>query len=528
MAASVALPVVPATATELGPVPAASPFVAGPCPPEVFDPAADVTCGSLAVPENRAHPDGRTITVAAAVVHAPSESPRPDPIVFVDGGPSFGAISPYAMGAYFADAEFVEDRDVILVDTRGTGLAEPRLGCPEFDEARVSGFYSKPFVDSSWNNDMRGAIAACRDRLTSDGVELQAYNSAESAADLDDLRRALGYDQWNVVAFSADGVLALTYMRLYPDGIRSAVIDSGQSNQHQPGLDDFRGGTAQLEQIFAGCAANAACDATYPNIRTLFYDLVHRLQAHPVPVSMPSFEPRPVTLRVDGVFFYLDALWGIFPGDRFEPEHIHHLLSEIWRSAHGELRDVYRERFGTGPATSDANDFVAEGKTMSYVCRDLVGFITPADLEQAALDVPELAPLILSPDFDLPVGPAGCEVWGVGTADPAQHQPVSSAVPTLVLAGEYDHAVPPSISRQIPPTLPNSFFYEFPAGAHGQLAFYNNASDCARSITAQFLAAPDQEPDSTCIASVVPLDFTPPPQPAETAGQRRRQSRAGR
>ena len=46
--------------------------------------------------------------------------------------------------------------------------------------------------------------------------------------------------------------------------------------------------------------------------------------------------------------FYLAALWGIFPGNGFVPESIRPLLSEIWRSAHGELTEVYRERLGTG------------------------------------------------------------------------------------------------------------------------------------------------------------------------------------
>lgn len=248
-------------------------------------------------------------------------------------------------------------------------------------------------------------------------------------------------------------------------------------------------------------------------------------------VAIPSFDPQPVKLRVDGVWFYYDALYGIFPGDRFEPEHIHDLLDEIWRAAHGDLATVMRERFGTGPLTDDSDNFLARGKTTSYVCHDVVGFITRADLEQAARDVPELAPEFLDSNFYLPDGPAGCRIWDVGVADRAQHRPVSSDIPTLVLAGEYDGGggVPPLITRQIPPTLPNSFFYEFPAGAHGQLADYNNASPCARSIAVQFLGAPARRPDSRCIASVAPLDFTPPSaarstacRPSSPAGSRRR------
>ena len=121
--------------------------------------------------------------------------------------------------------------------------------------------------------------------------------------------------------------------------------------------------------------------------------------------------------------------------------------------------------------------------------------------------------MFLDPDYDLPdqwhVVSRGLPAWKVGVANPVQHQPVRSAIPTLVLAGEYDSGVPPLIVRQIPPTLRRSFFYEFPAAPHIQLANSNPVSACARSIADQFLNAPTRRPDSSCIRSLAPFDFTP-------------------
>jgi len=486
------------------------------CPPDVFPAGTRVDCGFVVVPEDRAHPNRRTIQVAAALVHAPGAQPKADPIVFLDGGPSFGAIHPFALDSYFAGAPFAQDHDIVLVDTRGTGYSVPNLACPEVDDAYVGAFYSKPNVNSQALPIVGGAISACHDRLAASGIDLAAYNSAESAADLDVLRQALGYRRWDLFALSADGVLGLTYMRLFPDGIRSAVIDSGQSTQYLPGLDYWRGFTEQLEAIFTGCAANAGCNAAYPHLRDVFYDLVRRLQAHPVTVSIPDFQPNPVSIRVNGAAFYLDALHEIFPGNEFAPDSIHGLMSEIWRSAHGEMVAVYRERLGTGPATNDhANDFMPLGKTMSYVCHDGTNFITRADLRRAARDIPALASIFLDPHYDFsngdadPTSPAGCSLWHVGVAAPIQHDPVTSSIPTLVLAGEYDGGVPAYIVRQIPPTLRNSFFYDFPAAAHLQLASYNVDSACARSIATEFLANPFARPDGSCITSLAPFDFTP-------------------
>lgn len=482
-----------------------------PCPPDEFPPEADITCGTITVPEKRLRPDGRTITVAAAVVHASSPHPKPDPIVFLPGGPSFGGVSGFSSEVYFGGASFVEDRDVILVDTRGTGLSEPRLGCPEFDDAGTASAYSQPYVDADRDDLFHEAVAACRDRLTDEGIDLSAYTSAESAADLHDLRQALGVRTWNLVTASADGILGRTYMRLFPGDIRSAVLDSTQSPTMLGAVDYARGNKEVLERVFAGCRSNAACDAKYPDIRALFLEQVAELQRHPLLVTNNDFEPQPVTFRV-GVWAYRDAVYNIFPGNLFEPERVHDLLDEIWRSTHGELADVIREREGSGPIENDTDSFLAEGKTMSYWCHDVVAFVTDHDLRKGARDVPPFAPDILDPDYDLPFGRSGCAIWGVGRAEREQHNPPSSRIPTLVLAGEFDSGggVPPLITRQLLPKLPKSYYFELPASPHLQLASYNTASDCARGITTQFLDAPQRRPDAACIGQLARFDFTPP------------------
>lgn len=486
------------------------------CPADTFPPTSHVDCGFVRVPENRAHPNGRTITVAAAVIRTQSPDPRPDPVVFLDGGPSFGAIDSFAPSFYFDDAAYIGDRDVILVDTRGTGLSKPRLGCPELDRAEVRAFYAGPSINSRVGPIYRRAIAHCRDRLAGNGIDLAAYNSEESAADLEALRAALGIHRWNLLAWSADGTLALTYMRLYPQALRSAVIDSGMSTQMLWGLDYDRGLAEELDSVFAQCAADAACNSRYPGLRHAFFRMVRRLQSRPVTITFPRFKPQPVKLVLDGVGLYADALFNIFPGNKFAPNAIPDLLNELWRKTHGELVQVYREDFGTGPVeNSHANDAFAQGKSMSYICHDQINFITGTDLKQAAADIPPYAPRYLNPGYDLAEGfnsflsPAGCRVWHVGRASEAQYEPVSSQIPTLVLAGEFDGGVPPYIVRQVDVGLSRSYYYEFPGGAHGQLASFNNDSDCARTIAGQFLANPALAPDSSCIADIPPLDFSP-------------------
>lgn len=491
-------------------------FQAMPCPAHTFAARLEVRCGFIQVPENRADPHSRMITVAAAVVPSRAAHRRTDPIVFLNGGPSFGAISSFATQAYFAGAAFTKDRDVILVDTRGTGLATPRLGCPELDQAEVLAFYDPPTINSEARSVYSKAIAHCRNRLTAQGIDLAAYNSAESAADLDDLRQALGVPRWNLIAASADGLLGLTYMRLFPAGIRSAIIDSGQSTQMLLGLDYDRGLAEELDAVFAGCEANAACKATYPGLRHAFFETVRQLQQHPVTITFPDFLPHPVALRLDGGGLFADAIYSIFPGNKFAPNDIPNLIERLWRESHGELVEVYREGFGAGPVTnSHLNNDLAQGKTLSYQCHDSADFLTRADLEDAAKDLRPFASRYLSPDYDLglgftgPVSPIGCAIWDVGRADPAQHAAVHSAIPSLVLAGQFDGGVPPYIVRQTAVGLSRSHYIEFPASSHLQLSFPTSSSDCARLIADQFLAHPTASLDTSCVASLPPLDFTP-------------------
>jgi pimeloyl-ACP methyl ester carboxylesterase len=492
-------------------------FVLVACPDGVFPADADVDCGFVRVPENRAHPERGRIKVAAAVVHTSSEHPSPDPIVFLDGGPSFGAMSPFALDFYFAGADFAADRDIILVDTRGTGFSTPRLGCPELDRARVESFYAGRFINGRALPIFQRALQRCRDRLTMAGVDVAAYNTAESAADLEALRTALGVRRWNLVAISADGVLGLTYMRMFPAGVRSAIIDSGISTQMLWGLDYDRGLVEELERIFAGCRANAACNATYPGIRHAFYALVERLNARPKTIAFPDFRPEPVRLRLDGAAAYADALFSIFPGDRDFPETIHSLLDRIWRETHGELVAIHRDDIGTGPVTNEhVDNFFAQGKSLSYLCHDQIAFVTRGDMQRAARDLPPFAPRYLARGYDMadgfsyPFSPAGCDVWDVGRAKRVQFKPVSSDIPTLVLAGEYDTGVPPYVVRQIPPTLAQATYVEIPASGHLQLASYNVGSDCARAIADDFLDRPWRTPDQSCVDSLPEFDFTPP------------------
>lgn len=514
--AALTVPTLPTGSGPAAAVGAAPPvFHPMPCPDGAFPADRDVDCGYIVVPEDRHEPDGRTIRVAAAVVHATVPDPA-EPIVFVDGGPSFGAISDFALGAYFADWPEADEHDLVLVDTRGTGTSRPRLGCRELDRANVRAFYAGRFVNDDAPRITGHALDRCWQRFTDRGIDLSAYSSQQSASDLEALRHALGYDQWNLLAVSADGTLGLTYQRLYPEGIRSVILDSAMASNADWGIDYLVGAVRVLNRVFAGCRADDACRAAYPHLRRRFEARARQLNDHPVLVRLPHMQPEPVNLLIDGAGLYSDALSFVYPGDLFTPS----LMSDVYDYAQtmidGDLERFYRRLLGTGPIENDhRNDFLPDGKTMSYVCRDYIRFITHDDRVAAAEAAPAFAERFLRRGFDLaagyndPVSPAGCRHWRNGRAGPLQHELVESDIPTLVFANTFDLGVPPRMVRPMLPGLSRSTYVELPAGFHLSLAFYTNGSDCAREVATAFLDAPDLEPDTSCVADLPGVDFSP-------------------
>lgn len=480
-------------------------------------------CGFLVVPENR-RDDGegsfprsrKEIRIAVAIARAPSGSPFPDPIVYLTGGPSAAAITRGSV-FYLSTLFFTSNRDLILVDQRGTGLSQPRLGCPEFDTLATVVFPNTParavYLD---------AVRQCRDRLRGDGVDLDAYNSAENAADMDDLRVTLGYDQWNVLGLSNGGLATLTLMRLYPDGIRSVVLDSPSSNDNLQIVNRWQASNRLLDKVFGACASEPVCNGKFANLQSVFHGLINWLQQNPVDVRIPNPTGGPsLFAHVTG-----DVLLSGTAGLIFDPAALPSLPATIYFAAFGGLAQVVR---AATRAPAPLSGVFAYGKTLSTLCSDVIPFETQDDLSDAALAIPVFGNLILDPDALEPINRQACAIWSVSRAAAVQHQPVHSRIPTLILSGEYDGVVSPDEGARIanalryaPPNrerhfideappderernthgLPRALFYQVPGAGHIVLN-----GTCASAIASQFLNNPELDPNTSCLETLPKIVF---------------------
>ena len=190
------------------PAPTTSPTVAAtsaaPAPPAHFDTAVcpftlptfyvqgkNADCGFVTVPERHNKPDGRTIRLAVVRFRSLSATPDPVPMIYLSGGP--GGTNQGLIASF--DRAFtgvIGTRDVVVFDPRGVGMSQPALECPEViaqqfqDDTQVLG--ASDIADHAVASAVR-----CRDRLVGLGIDLAAYTSVQSAADVDAIRVALGY-----------------------------------------------------------------------------------------------------------------------------------------------------------------------------------------------------------------------------------------------------------------------------------------------------------------------------------------------
>jgi pimeloyl-ACP methyl ester carboxylesterase len=216
------------TTATAAPVQRAEPrFESSACPAGVpTDPV--ITCGYLTVPEDRAKPKGRTIRLFVTKLASLSPTPAPDPVLLLTGGPGDTPDLEDNLGNPVR-----ETRDLYVLDQRGGGRSEPSLACPEVNSADVTAF-GLGSNDASVEGLYVDAARACRKRLTSQGIRPSAYNTAANAADVADLRTALGIKDWNLAGGSYGTRLALVVLRDHPTGVRSVAL----GGVYPPQVDD--------------------------------------------------------------------------------------------------------------------------------------------------------------------------------------------------------------------------------------------------------------------------------------------------
>jgi pimeloyl-ACP methyl ester carboxylesterase len=464
-------------------------FEPTPCP---FTPAADqveghsLSCGFVLVPENRARPEGNWLRLAVAVFKSRTVVTRPS-LIFLGGGPGTFVLErfgPWVSGARARD--LTADRDFVMFDQRGVGFSQPSLYCQELVDLKYQTIGSHPTREQE-TEDQVAAAFACRDRLVASGIELAAYNTAANAADVNDIRVALGYDRVDVWGLSYGTRLALAVAQDFPEAVHSLVLDSALPPSVNQVVDRVANAERAFQVLFDGCAADVACASAYPDLETVFYDLVAQLNT--TPARYLAQHPR--TGVVHNVVLTGDRLVRTLVDALDDASLIPFVPLVAVSIQHGDFTLMSQ-------ATSllTFNDNRSAGMFYSVNCADEVSRTSAPQVFAARRTVRAEIAEALSEDARLRI----CAGWGAAQPRSSATRPVVGDVSTLILAGEYDPLTPPAYAEIAARTLRNSSWFELPGIGHAVVP----TSPCAHAMMIDFLAAPALTPDYSCIADMRP------------------------
>ncbi len=175
----------------------------------------------ILVPENRSRPSGSKIEIEFVRFPCTGENPGP-PIYYLIGGPGVTATRHAAAEALTPSLGLLEYGDFIAINQRGTGNSVfNEDGAPSFPFELP---LDKPATRASRLAAQKKSMAECAAYWVDRGVDLSAYNSVESADDIEAVRQALGHGKIVLWGTSYGSHLSLSYLRRHQKHVARAVL----------------------------------------------------------------------------------------------------------------------------------------------------------------------------------------------------------------------------------------------------------------------------------------------------------------
>lgn len=235
----------------------------------------DAMRGAFQVPENRAVPGSRTLTLR--YVRFPATTTKPGaPIVYLSGGPGGSGIETAKRERFPLFMAMRQFGDVIALDQRGTGASDDTPVC----EPKAAPSDSQPMTDAAYAATYRAAALECAAFWKAKGVDLRGYTTVESARDLDALRQHLGAEKISLWGISYGTHLALAALKQMDDRLDRVVMASAEGLDQTvklPAATD-----AYFDRLQAAVDNDPRAKAVYPDIKAMIARVHRRLQDKPV------------------------------------------------------------------------------------------------------------------------------------------------------------------------------------------------------------------------------------------------------
>lgn len=439
--------------------------------------AVPAFCGRLKVPENPAEPKARMIELFVAVIPAERKATPGDAFTLLAGGPGQAATTAY-VDLRHAFENVARDRDVVLVDQRGTGRSAA-LDCSEEGELMGMAPDEAEILES---------LRRCLDGLEGDP---RFYTTSLAVEDLERVRKALGYQQLNVYGGSYGTRVGLHYLRRYPDSVRTLILDGVVPADLSLGPGIALTAQQALENVFARCTASTACTDSFGSVDEHFDRLVSSLREQPRSLTLPD----PVDGQLRDVSFTYDRFAIATRLLSYAPESVALMPLLFFEAAERQhFVPLAAQAIMVENSLSEALSF---GMHNSVVCTEDIPFLRAQDIDTRALENTYLG------TGQLDLLRRICEVWPAGIIDDDFKLPVSSDKPILLLSGGADPITPPEYAEQAGATLSNHLHLVGPDMGHILAGV-----GCVPNLIARYVEAASLEAvEPACVGEISPMPF---------------------
>lgn len=435
--------------------------------------AEEIRCGTLQVFEDRDRAAGRIIPIHVALLPALSRRAQPDPLFVMAGGPGQGARDLAPAAARFFRV-IRQQRDIVLVDLRGTGASHPLTCGTSLDEVAQLG-------EADWAK----MAVDCAAEIDADP---RLYTHGPALADLNDVRQRLGYHRVNLWRGSWGTRASLLFALRYPDATRTVTLDGAAALTLAFPRTASADAQRALGRLLARCAADGDCQRAFPDPHGLLRRFLDRFADGPVTVSLR----HPRTHEPVRVALSLGVATDILRGALYAPRDAAIVLQLIQQSGNGDMAPLVAQSLRTASTTVDSMNL---GATLAVLCSE--------DLPRRAAD--DFAADAAGSIFGTTYADAWQHRCGAWSAGPAlgEAATATSRVPALILSGGADPITPPRAGDQMAAHFPRHRHVVVPEAAHN-----TSFSGCVPRLIAAFLATGHADDlDDGCVSRVTAQPF---------------------
>jgi pimeloyl-ACP methyl ester carboxylesterase len=436
-------------------------------------------CGKFSVFENRQTRSGRKIDLNIVVLPALDTTSKQEPLFDLAGGP--GVASTRAAGLYAGDLkEYRRHRDVVLVDQRGTGKSNA-LDCKR-------GSSPQAFLDEMYPTKY---VLDCRKELQK-RADLAQYSTPIAMDDLDEVRAALGYDKISLFGLSYGTRAALVYIRQHGEHVSKAVLMGVAPTNNVLPMWISRDAQRAMNLLLSDCTEDQSCHAAFPNIRSELSGVLESLARRPARLRylLPE-NGKPVWVTIHRDIFAEKLRTQLYEADKARA--LPYIIHEAARANFAPFLEI------AIPVDRKKPDFISDGMYLSVTCSEG----TPAIDAAAAARINAGS---WFGNYRIAQQKRACSLWSGGELPKSYEEPVTSAVPMLLLSGNMDPITPPEWGNEVAAHLTNSKHVIVPYQGHmpAGLSF----EKCLDTVVLDFLTRGRADDlDSSCLTGTPPFPF---------------------